>query len=184
MNEKQIYGGNKLIAELLKITPSNVEEIGELTLNKGLVNGYYRPYPITELFSDNFCKENPHVEFQFNASCSTCSNCSGYTCGGYILKDMSIDTFNQYKNIKETFGDPIYPSYNSDWNLFVPAFNKIHKIHFDKEMCELIGCHIRFNDNLNAFKTLINYIEDRILKLEYFDKNKVWNKYKSDKEVK
>lgn len=160
MEEKYINDGNKLIAESLKVTPSNVEEIGELTLDKGLVNGYYRPYPLRgkELFNENFVKENPHVKFEFNLSCGRCDNCSGYECGGYVLTDMPIEMFNQYKNIDKTFGDPVYPRYDLSWDLFVPAFNKIQKMKQDKEFCDLILAYIRHNDHENSFKCLVNYI--------------------------
>ncbi len=156
MEEKKINEGNKLIAELLKVTPSNVEEIGELTLDKGLVNGYYRDN--NKLFDENFCKENEYVKFEYGLACGRCSNCSGYSCAGFILKDMPIDMFNQYKNIDKTFGDPIYPSYHDNWNLFIPAFNKIQKIKKDIDFCDLILAWVRHNDHENAFKTLVNYI--------------------------
>lgn len=165
MEEKYIHEGNKLIAELLKVTPSNIETIGELTLENGLVNGYYRPYPLRgkELFNENFVKENPHVNFEFNLSCGRCDNCNGYECGGYVLKDMPIDMFNQYKNIDKTFGDSIYPSYHDDWNLFVTAFNKIQKIKHNKDFCDLILSYVRHNDHENAFKCLVNYVNIVVL---------------------
>lgn len=113
MNEKQIYGGNKLIAE----TVGEKIDIGQ--------------------WGENWKR-----------------------------------VLNIHTNISEI------PNYHLSWDWFVPAFNKIQKIHFDKEMCELICSHIRLNQNMDAFKTLINYIEDNILKLEYLNENKVWNKYK------
>ncbi len=49
--------------------------------------------------------------------------------------------------------------YHSSWDWFVPAFHKAQKTKHDKDFCDLILAYIRHDDHINAFKSLINYID-------------------------
>lgn len=99
-------------------------QIDELVFDGNTVTGIYAPYPIGQLFKPPFNTDNSYVSFEFNLSCSSCSNCSGQECGGYIIKNMPIELFNTYKVIDEDFYLQ-YPKYNEDWNVLMSVCKKI-----------------------------------------------------------
>ncbi len=50
--------------------------------------------------------------------------------------------------------------FHKSWDWLIPAYNKVQKKYKDKEMNILMEAHIRFNNNLVAFRTLVNYINN------------------------
>lgn len=85
------------------------------------------------------------------------AECLGYKYGWFIAGEKKEKQWIHWENdTKVKYTDDL--QYHCSWDSFIPAFNKIQKIKHDKEFCDLILAYVRHNDNKNAFKCLVNYI--------------------------